>query len=236
MRLPVGLEALLSWVHPELGRVENHEIIQVAEDSDLIHPLGVWVRRAALRSARRLGLPSTHAAARVPVHANVSMRELLTPGFAAGVAAQVRDAGVSAARSCSRCRRSASTARASRWRWRSTNCTPTACPSMLDDFGRERSSLAFLAELPLRAVKIDRFFVGEVGGHPARMQVLQAIVGFAKSLSLGTFACGIETSAQLAAVQAIGVEGVQGFFTGRPMPLEEFLAAEDATPGLGLAA
>ncbi len=231
----VGVEALLSWVHPALGRVENHEIIRVAEDSELIHPLGVWVRRAALRAACRLNPEGPPAAPRVPVHANVSMRELLTPGFAAGVRAQVSEAGLpegSLVLEVSEVgidRQSEAVALAIH------ELHAHGLPVVLDEFGRERSSLAFLAELPLRAVKIDRFFVGEVGGHPARMQVLQAIVGFAKSLSLGTFACGIETREQLAAVQAIGVEGVQGFLTGRPVSLDEFLATRDERPEVAVA-
>lgn len=216
-----GIEALLRWTHPLLGHVENAEILSVAEESALIHPLGRWVRKAALGAAAVLH--HRDGAPKVPVHVNVSMRELLLPGFAESVVEQIKEAGQPASSLALEVseigidRQSDLVAVALR------ELSSHGLPVILDDFGRERSSLAFLAELPLKAVKIDRFFASSIDGHPARLQVLQAIVGFANSLSLGTTACGIETIEQLAAVQAIGVNAVQGYQTGRPAPLETLL-------------
>lgn len=216
-----GIEALLRWTHPHLGPVENGEILAVAEESELIHPLGAWVRKAALGAAATLRARDN--APKVPVHVNVSMRELLLPGFAEAVVQQIQQADQEAGclafevSEIGMDRQSELVAAAL------CELHSHGLSVILDDFGRERSSLAFLAELPLKAVKIDRFFASSIDGHPARLQVLQAIVGFANSLSLGTTACGIETIEQLAAVQAIGVNAVQGYQTGRPAPLETLL-------------
>ena len=220
-----GLEALLRWVHPALGPVENAEILAIAEDTELIHPLGAWVRRAATRDAARLAA-SPGPLRGVQVHVNVSMRELLDPGFAQRVAGELAAAGLDAG---------ALTLEVSEVGIdRQSDLVAAAIHGLhaeglavvLDHFGRERSSLAFLAELPLQAVKVDRYFVSDIGAHPARLQVLQAVVGFARSLGLEACACGIETPEQMAAVQSIGVDGLQGFLMGHPLPLAELDRAE----------
>ena len=94
----------------------------------------------------------------------------------------------------------------------------------LDDFGTEYSSLSRLSTVPFDIVKIDRSFVSRVLSHDGRA-IVAAIHALACALGKTTVAEGVETSMQLQAVQEIGCDLVQGFLTGRPVPLSELLAA-----------
>ncbi|BAM03812.1 putative response regulator receiver protein [Phycisphaera mikurensis NBRC 102666] len=223
----VGVEALLAWTHPRLGRIGNAEILGVAEEAGLINDLGRWVRRSALEAAGAIARAPGIAGA-PPVHVNVSRRELLSPGFAAGVQIEAQEAGLPLHRLVLEVsevgidRQSEPVSVAIR------ELHAAGLAVVLDDFGRERSPLAFLAGLPLRAVKIDRFFISGLGGDTARFQVLQAIIGFARAMGLATLACGVETPEQLAGVQGIGLDHVQGNLTGPPVTLEELCSGPEA--------
>ncbi len=94
----------------------------------------------------------------------------------------------------------------------------------IDDFGTGYSSLAYMARLPVSAIKIDRAFIGDAATGGRGRSIVMAIATLARSLALETVAEGVETSDQLEAVRLAGCTHVQGFHTGRPMPFEEVAA------------
>lgn len=96
----------------------------------------------------------------------------------------------------------------------------------LDDFGTGMSSLSRLRRLPVREVKIDRSFVADAGRDDT---VLRAVIALAEQMGLRTVAEGVETPDQLARLEALGADRVQGFLLGQPMPAETFarFAAQD---------
>lgn len=94
----------------------------------------------------------------------------------------------------------------------------------IDDFGTGYSSLSYLAELPAQSLKIDQSFVARLTESSNNERVVQAIVALGKAMSLEVVAEGIETRQQLALVNQFGCDLGQGFFIGRPLPEEDFLA------------
>ncbi len=102
------------------------------------------------------------------------------------------------------------------------------CRFALDDFGSGLSSFAHLRALPVDFLKIDGAFVREIETDPVDRAMVEAIHRIGQLLGLQTIAEYVESEAILARVAAIGVDLVQGFALGRPQPVLELMAAEDA--------
>ncbi|BFR47174.1 EAL domain-containing protein [Nitratidesulfovibrio sp. HK-II] len=93
----------------------------------------------------------------------------------------------------------------------------------LDDFGTGYSSLQYLARMPIHALKIDRTFVQELLDEGGSLEIVETILGLARSLRLATVAEGVETAAQLSALRGMGVDYLQGYCLGRPLPADDIL-------------
>jgi EAL domain-containing protein (putative c-di-GMP-specific phosphodiesterase class I) len=87
----------------------------------------------------------------------------------------------------------------------------------IDDFGTGYSSLSYLKRFPAETVKIDRSFISGLPGDNDDTAITQAVIAMAHSLGLQVVAEGVETQAQLAALQRLGCDQVQGFLLGRPV-------------------
>ena len=88
----------------------------------------------------------------------------------------------------------------------------------VDDFGTGYSSLAYLKNLPIDRVRIDRSFVSDLDRNESSKHIIRTIVDLAANLKIEIVAEGVETSEQLEIVRGLGVQVVQGYFTGRPAP------------------
>jgi sensor c-di-GMP phosphodiesterase-like protein len=101
----------------------------------------------------------------------------------------------------------------------------------IDDFGTGYSSLAYLRNLPVDTLKIDRTFIEGVGDDAEATAVAKAIISLAGTLHLQSVAEGIETTEQASALRALGCDLAQGYLFGRPMPASELgvrLAQQEA--------
>lgn len=93
----------------------------------------------------------------------------------------------------------------------------------LDDFGTGYSSLSYLTRLPVDKLKIDQSFIREMDSNPTALAVVQAAAQIGRTLNLITNAEGVETAEQYAFVSNLGIDEVQGFHLGHPMPLDDIL-------------
>ncbi len=93
----------------------------------------------------------------------------------------------------------------------------------IDDFGTGYSSLSYLAQLPVKAVKIDRTFVSKLTESETTVRVVQAIVALGKAMNLKVVAEGVETGQQYAIIRRLGCDLAQGFFIAKPMPPDRFI-------------
>ena len=96
---------------------------------------------------------------------------------------------------------------------------------VLDDFGTGYSSLAYLSQLPLDVIKVDRSFVAGIHEAPANLAIIRAVVGLAQGLGIAVTAEGIEREEQLEALRELGCDRGQGFLFARPAPAAEAGAA-----------
>ena len=213
----MGAEALLRWTHPELGAVSPVEFIPVAEQFGLIGPIGTWVLdQAAAQLAR------WHAAGHaVTLSVNVSAAQLSDGEFTAHVGRAVARAGIAPEALCLELTESA-LMHSSEQSLGALNALRDAGHYVaIDDFGTGYSSLAYLKDLPVEILKIDRQFVDGLGTEPDDSAIVASIMSLAHAMGLHVIAEGIETVEQARELSALGCGVGQGFLFARPMPAAE---------------
>jgi diguanylate cyclase (GGDEF)-like protein len=228
-RRVVGFEALVRWEHPERGLLVPAQFIPIAEESGLIVALGRAVLREACRTAVGWrGLRSDLAD--VPVHVNVSPRQIGDPGIVDELREIIAETGIDPAMLTLEITESALIERAAAPHEVLDRIAALGVEIVLDDFGTGYSSLSYLQRFPISGLKVDRSFVmglgngnGSGGGDQA---IVDAIMRMARALKLSVIAEGVERPDQLDALRSLGCEQAQGWLFTRA------LAAEDARAAL----
>ncbi len=225
-----AVEALLRWNNPTLGPVSPAEFVPVAEDTGSIVPIGAWVLRESCETIRRV---SEAAGRPIELAVNVSGRQIAHPGFAQTVQKTLSHAQFPAAQltleitETALIRADAVIARTLR------ELEAHGVRIVLDDFGTGFSSLSWLKEHPLNAIKIDRGFVSGLAEDFRDQAIVSSLVGMSRALGCTVTAEGVETEEQLEALRALDCERVQGFLLARPMPaseLEALLSSPNVVP------
>jgi len=102
----------------------------------------------------------------------------------------------------------------------------------IDDFGTGYSSLNYVKQFPVTRIKIDQSFLRNMTETPDDAAIVRAIITLGHSLNVAVVAEGVETAEQLAILRAEGCDEVQGYFFGKPMPADEFIALVQRAPAL----
>ncbi len=216
-----GVEALLRWMRGGTV-IAPGAFLPVAEESELIVPIGTWAMLDACRQMRRWldsGVPLQS------VSVNVSALQFARRDFVGTIERTLKTTRLSPEHLELEITETSLMDDVGAAVERLTALRKLGVRVSVDDFGTGYSSLAYLQRLPLDVLKIDRSFVKELdasGSVSAHAHALtHAIAALGKSLGLRVLAEGVETAAQLEAVRALGCDEVQGFFFARPMPPRE---------------
>ena len=216
----VGAEVLIRWHHPQRGMVSPGEFIPVAEDSELILPIGQWVMRTA---CQQLAVWRGNAARQhLLLSVNVSARQFLQPSFVAEVTTILQETGVSPQSLKLELTESLVLENVEGTILKMTELKALGVQFSVDDFGTGHSSLAYLTRLPLDQLKIDQSFVRNIGIKDTDGVIVQTIIGMARNLGLEVIAEGVETEAQQEFLALHGCNMYQGYLFGKPTPLAAF--------------
>ena len=214
-----GAEALLRWQHPEWGAIPPATFIPLAEGSGLITEIGRWVIEEAVdtyREIRRNG-----GAGNISV--NLSTKQLLHPSFIEEVIELFNDNEVEPAKFCLEITENSlfedTTTAISRLR----DAGQQGLTFAIDDFGKGFSALAYLKELPVHVVKIDKSFVDGLPDNPRDAAVVDGVLSIAQGMGFQVVAEGIEREEQRSYLASRGCHFFQGFGLARPMSRADFI-------------
>ena len=220
-----GFEALVRWLHPDLGRVSPAEFIPIAEETGLIVPIGEWVLASAARQPRAWDLQG-RPAYRCAV--NLSALQFRVKDLAGRVAKVVEDAGIKPSRIELELTESVLMEDGQAAIRTLEELKSHGFGIAVDDFGTGYSSLSYLKRLPIDVLKIDQSFVRELGQEGDDAAIVGTIISMARSLDLKVVAEGVETEAQLAFLRAQACDELQGFLFSPPLPAADIAAWIDA--------
>jgi diguanylate cyclase (GGDEF)-like protein/PAS domain S-box-containing protein len=225
----VGAEALVRWRHPQRGTLAPGEFIALAEETGLIVPLGRWVLEEACRTI------AAHGGSDIHVSVNLSARQLQEADLVDVVAAALRDAGLRPNRLVLEVTESLIMVDPRTMIPRMRALRDLGVRIAIDDFGTGYSSLAYLQNLPVDILKIDRSFIHGPALAPGLSPLARGIVDLGRAMRLVMVAEGIELAEQADALKISGCELGQGYYLARPMEASAFERLLQSTSTLPVA-
>ncbi|MDO9467187.1 MAG: EAL domain-containing protein [Thiobacillus sp.] len=213
----IGLEALIRWHHPQRGFLGPDNFIPLAEEAGLIGPLTQWVLKTALKQLavlRREGHALTMAV-------NLSARNLHDMSLPGSVEALLAECGVTPEHLTLEITESAVMSNPSDALTILTELDRMGVTLAIDDFGTGYSSLAYLKRLPVDELKIDKSFVMDMEANDNDAVIVRSTIDLAHNLGLKVVAEGVESREAWDTLSILGCDTSQGFFMGRPMPVDK---------------
>ena len=207
----VGVEALIRWQHPTLGRIEPSRFIPLAEETGMIVPIGDWVLRTACAQNRAwvdAGL------APIKTAVNLSARQLKQPDLVQRVLDVIAETGIEAHCLDLEITEGILIDNLELNQVVMTQLRDAGVQISIDDFGTGYSSLNYLSELPADILKLDGSFVrriGKTGERSKSYEIAESIIDMAHRLKLKVIAEAVETPRQLSDLQAMKCDEAQGW-------------------------
>jgi diguanylate cyclase (GGDEF)-like protein len=224
----VGAEALLRWRHPDRGLLKPSEFLFAAESAAVSDAISRWVVATACREVA--GWRKRHQSD-LKVAVNLTARAFEDRRLADAVAGILSETGLPAealeleiTETMALLQVSDPSSILAEIRSRGTRVA-------VDDFGTGYSSLSYLRELPIEIVKLDSSFIRDLGRRPRDSRIVGAVIQLAHGLGLEVVAEGVEEEGQMAVLEMLHCDRMQGFLFSRPLPATEFEALlESAKP------
>lgn len=217
-----GFEALARWYHPSKGMISPADFIPIAEETGLILPLGNQILRRACQAAQEWRQQG-HA---LGISVNVSSLQLRDPHFVEQVQGVLRDTGLAPETLTLEITESVMMADSSENQSLLHVFAALGIRLAMDDFGTGYSSMAYLSQMPIHNLKVDRRFIDRLTHQDPKIvrdnkAIVRAIVALAHSLEMQVTAEGIETEEQLLLLKRKGCEFGQGYHLSHPLsPVE----------------
>jgi diguanylate cyclase (GGDEF)-like protein/PAS domain S-box-containing protein len=217
---PIGAEALIRWQHPVRGMISPYQFIPLAEELGLILGIGDWVFNTACTQLKQWQQnPKTRE---LTLSINVSAKQFNQEDFVDRLEAIVAAHKVDPAFLKLELTESMLLEDVESMISKMIVLRKSGIGFELDDFGTGYSSLLYLKKLPLNQLKIDQSFVRDINIDENDKVIVRTIINTAHSLNLKVIAEGVETEEQLSFLQSEGCNHYQGYYFGKPMPIDIF--------------
>ncbi len=220
-RRAIGVDALIRWAHPTRGIVMPEEFLPAAEETALIVPIGRW----ALEEACTRGAAWSAAGERIGVSVKASAAQIDRDGFVSDVRRALQQSGIEPSLLTLQVPEAAVIGDVEKAAERLRAVKQLGVRIAVEDFGNGYSQRSDLQRLPLDFLKVDRGSIAASDDEDYRSWLLEAIVLFARDLSLGVIATGVRSGEQLANLERIGCTMAQGPLVGEPVTVEDVVEA-----------
>ncbi len=226
-----GFEALARWDSPEHGMVRPDIFMGIAEETSLIVPLGQWIIKKACYDFAQAIKSFTDAEAYksdIFISINVSGRQMSDPKFFEVLQKSVWSNGLKPKQIKLEITERVLVGGTYVFEW-IRRCRDMGFSIALDDFGTGYSSMAYLNQLEVNNIKIDKSFVQDMNENPNTKVIVRNLIKMAKGLQKQVIAEGVETEAQYQTLKKMGATYAQGYLLSRPLPtekIEDFLRDE----------
>jgi EAL domain-containing protein (putative c-di-GMP-specific phosphodiesterase class I) len=215
----LGVEALARWNHPTFGMVSPEKFIPVAEETGYILSLSEWLTEQTLAEWQ------THFKGLSPerpgLSVNVSCTQFRQRDLYAWISGLLGKHGMEPRDLSLEITETSlieDTDKASRVL---AELDRLGVAIAIDDFGTGYSSMSYLSKFPIRTVKIDRSFIHDISRNAKQLRLVRAIIRLGQDMDYTVVAEGVETEAQLAMLEELGCDLIQGFYYCRPKPAAE---------------
>ena len=215
-----GVEALVRWDDPKHGTILPSEFISLAEETELIIPLGEWIIGEACRQAKLwhdMGFEHMHVAVNC---SSIQLTKADIPGLIVSVLEETK-----LTPECLEIELTESLLLddAERGIAILESLQATGISTSIDDFGTGFSSMSYLRRLPVSKLKIDRSFVNEIGNNKSDEAIVSAMLTLASHLNLEVVAEGVETDGQMNFLVEHGCDELQGYHISKPLEADDFV-------------
>ena len=214
-------EALVRWNDEELGSITPDELIPIAEENGLIHRIGAFV----LTEAAQLAAKWHAEGLAVKISVNSSVREFSNPKLKDEIIEILKVASCPASlihleiteKFAFKAEEESSISR------QMNELQEEGIEFALDDFGTGYASFRYMQSLPISKIKIDKIFIKSLTTHKQTQQLVEGMIQFGKSMGLYVIAEGVETEDQFDLLKTLGVDAVQGYYIGVPVPEDKII-------------
>lgn len=214
----VGAEALLRWLHPSHGQISPGQFIPIAEEKELIIPIGYWLLRKVCSFSKQLQAHNIF----LTLSVNISPTQLNDPLIVEHITRILNEHQLEPQYLTLEITESVLLDKAEEAIAKINELHRRGFRISLDDFGTGYSSLSYLKDLPLDEIKIDQAFVKDMDSNENSAIILSSMITLAKQLEQSVVAEGVENKKQLDHLQQLGCRVFQGFYFARPEPAEVF--------------
>jgi diguanylate cyclase (GGDEF)-like protein/PAS domain S-box-containing protein len=218
----VGAEALLRWNHPERGYLPPNEVVELAEETGLIMPLGQWVLETACRQLKQWQLVFPEMASMEQIAINVSTLQFRQNDYPDRVIDTIVSYGVDPRvivlemTESVMIEKTTDTVRKMQW------LRDQGIGIAIDDFGAGYASLSYLKKLPFTTLKIDRSYIQDLVDDKDDAILVETIVAIARKFDLRIVAEGVETCEQYRFLNAAQCHMYQGYLCNLALPADDF--------------
>jgi len=213
----VGVEALVRWQHPEKGMIPPDLFIPMAEETGIIHPFTAWLISETSRQIRCWQDKGID----LIVAINLAPRNLLEADLPEQLQRAIRHCNISPSNFMMEITERGLIAEPQRAMATLDRIHNIGIPISIDDFGTGYSSLAYLKDMPIDELKIDKTFISGMNQDASSLTIVQMVIQMAHFLGLEVIAEGVESAEEWRQLDLLACDRAQGYYMGKPMPSEQ---------------